>query len=505
MAYGNNRFLAIATDGSTAYSLDHGATWYTGTTAPDGVGVSNPDTVLTFIDLKFAQGVFFATVEDEIGGSTYVAATEDGLYWYQRTLGSSGVNKTTTFSNFGNVGRWHVFADDSTTGGLNEVYTGAQAKVRADVFQGSFQNMKIWDPGSGYDSDTNPVTLTVTDTQFVSEVETDNRIGTGVIAQPDFINRGTGYRTSTSTITITGDGYADIIPEGQEVVLAGVSVVPGPGAQIRFDTIADEATLDPDDKLLFTGVGITDLGEDDSGTGTRLVQFKLSPSLRNEYNLEHGTATTLQTRFSQCRISGHDFLDIGTGNFEETNYPDIYAGGNFFTAAPENEVLEVDGGRVFYTSTDQDGNFRAGELFSVDQATGIVTISAEFFDLDGLSELALGGVRLGGSGTVVNEFSTDPTFAADSNNIIPTQRAIATFLSDRLSVGGSDLEAGGIQAGSLLVGTDENVIDNVADGYVNFPGDVQFFTQDDNLNTTNIQGTIISQMLYFRTFNDTIQ
>ena len=63
-------------------------------------------------------------------------------------------------------------------------------------------------------------------------------------------------------------------------------------------------------------------------------------------------------------------------------------------------------------------------------------ISAQFFDLDGLSELALGGVRLGGTGTVVQEFSSDPTFAADSNNVIPTQRAIATFLSDRLSVGG---------------------------------------------------------------------
>ena len=505
MAFGNNRFLALAKDGSTAYSLDHGATWYAGTTAPDGVGLSNPDTVLTYQDIKFAQGVFLVTVEDTQGSSIFVATTEDGLYWYQRSLGSAGINKVTTFSNFGNVGRWHLFADSSTTGGLNECYTGAQAKLRADVFQGSFQNMKIWDPGSGYNSDTNPVTLTVTDNQFVSEVETDNRIGNGVLAQPDYINRGTGYRTSTSTITITGDGYADIVPEAQEVTVAGVSVVPGPGAQIRFSTILDPATEDPDDLKLFSAVGVTDLGEDDSGTGTRLVRFKISPSLKNEDNLAHGTSGTLRTRFSQCRISGHDFLDIGTGNFQQTNYPEIYAGGNFFIAAPENEVLEVDGGRVFYTSTDQDGNFRAGELFSVDQATGIVTISAEFFDLDGLSELALGGVRLGGSGTVVNEFSTDPTFAADSNNIIPTQRAIATFLADRLSVGGSDLEAGGIQAGQTLVGTVDNVIENVSGGYLYIPVDAEFFTTDDNANATGISGTIISQMLYFKDENDTIQ
>ena len=63
-----------------------------------------------------------------------------------------------------------------------------------------------------------------------------------------------------------------------------------------------------------------------------------------------------------------------------------------------------------------------------------------YFDLDGLSELALGGVRLGGSGAVVREFSTDQTFFEDSNNVIPTQRAIAAFLANRLSEGGSELE-----------------------------------------------------------------
>ena len=43
--------------------------------------------------------------------------------------------------------------------------------------------------------------------------------------------------------------------------------------------------------------------------------------------------------------------------------------------------------------------------FPYNSPTGIVTISAEYFDLDGLSELALGGVRLGGPGAVVREFS----------------------------------------------------------------------------------------------------
>jgi hypothetical protein len=283
--------------------------------------------------------------------------------------------------------------------------------------------------------------------------------------------------------------------------------------QLEFAGIFDNESEVPDDLYIFSGVEIFDLGDDGTGNATRLVRFTVTPSIGVENNLSHATQATLRERFSQCRITGHDFLDIGTGNFEQTNYPEIYAGGNFFTANPENEVLEQNSGRIFYVSTDQDGNFRAGELFAVQQATGIVTISAQFFDLDGLSELALGGVRLGGSGTVVNEFSTDPTFAADSNNVIPTQRAIVTFLANRLSVGGENLEANRIVAGRVGFGGENNVIEITTNGYLNIPSDVSFegtFTSDDGEGTvtteqTNISGTIVSQMLFFKTFDDTMQ
>jgi len=274
----------------------------------------------------------------------------------------------------------------------------------------------------------------------------------------------------------------------------------------------DPEAIQPNTPYVFSGVTVTDLGDDGTGNETNAVRFQISPRLDVQFVVEHGTEVTLREKFSQCRISGHDFLDIGTGNFEETNYPQIYAGGNFFTAAPENEVLEQNGGRVFYVSTDQDGNFRTGELFSVQQATGIVTISAEFFDLDGLSELALGGVRLGGSGAVVNEFSTDPTFAADSNNVVPTQRAIAIFLADRLSVGGESLEVNRLQAGRVILGGLENEM-SIITGNLNINSDVVFdgtFDSDDGegnitTNRTSISGTIVSQMLMLKGFDDSMQ
>ena len=517
LVYGNNRFLAFSDKGDIAYSLDRGASWQLGNPAPSIDG----STAMNWKDIKYGQGVFVAVCDtggsllspkefgdpfdNATGPTTYIVTTEDGIRWYERELDHAKLWSTVMFASLNSEPTWLVLADDSTTQGVATIKTGAQAKVRADITAGSFNRIKIWDPGSGY-SESNPVTLTVIDNEFVTEIEVDNRISNHVLAQPDFVNRGTGYKTTTSTITISGDGFADIIEEGSFITLDGVSSnIPGPGVQIRFDSIDDPDDLDPDVKKLFTGVGATDLGDDGSGNGTRTVRFQITPSLKNEYNLAHGTEATTRTGYSQCRVSGHDFLDIGTGNFEETNYPELYAGGAFFTAAPENEVLEVDGGRVFYASTDQDGNFRVGELFGVNQATGVVTISAEFFDLDGLSQLALGGVRLGGSGAVVSEFSTDPTFSADSNNIIPTQKAIATFLAAQLSVGGSDLETNNIVAGQVSVGSSDNIITMTGGNYLNIRRTTTFDGADDLGNATAIQGTIVSQMLYFRNFNDTMQ
>jgi hypothetical protein len=119
---------------------------------------------------------------------------------------------------------------------------------------------------------------------------------------------------------------------------------------------------------------------------------------------------------------------------------------------------------VFYSSTDQDGNFRVGDLFAVEQATGVVTLSASEFGLEGLTELTIGGVALGGSPVVVTEFSTDGTFVANSNNIVPTQKAIRTFLASRLSQGGSDTFTGLLQAGTVKVGGPDEITSSIPQG-----------------------------------------
>ena len=492
LAYGGNRFIALTDDGQILYSVDKGETWYAGTNVPQNGGNS-----LEYADCKYAQGVFLVISTDGGTPTGLCATTEDGINWIQNSLAASQAWSALTFATINDVPIWVVLADNATLQGGTTVTTGKRAKLRADPFTGTFQRVKIWDPGSGYRSAPD---ITVTDTQFITEVEIDPRIGNGVISQPSFVSRGSGYRSTSTTVAITGDGYADIIPQSNKLTISGVNTVPGPGVQIRIEGILDVVTEDPNDLKLFNGVKITDLGDDGTGNGTRLVELQISPSIENEDNLTHDTVVTLRSLYSQARITGHDFLDIGTGNFIETNYPDVYADGSYFVAAPENEVYETNGGRVFYTSTDQDGNFRTGELFSVQQSTGIVTISAEFFDLDGLSELALGGVRLGGSGAAIRDFSTDPTMSEDSNNVVPTQRAIATFLADRLSVGGEDLETNRLVAGNVILGGEENEFNMNNDGtlQVQVPADISG-------PDAGVGGTFLSQMLVLKTFNDTIQ
>jgi hypothetical protein len=199
----------------------------------------------------------------------------------------------------------------------------------------------------------------------------------------------------------------------------------------------------------------------------------------------------IREQYSQVRITGHDFLDIGTGGFVETNYPVLYQDYDY-TPFPDQEVKNLNGGRVFYTSTDQSGNFRAGEQFAVEQSTGIITISADFFDLAGLTELRLSGINVG-STAVIREFSKDPLFLQNSNNVIPTQRAVRSYLQSRLNIGGEDLLTPSIIAGTVKVGPGE--ISNTAGLtiYVNVLADFSGVA-------SGISHGYLAQTMFFRSF-----
>ena len=177
-----------------------------------------------------------------------------------------------------------------------------------------------------------------------------------------------------------------------------------------------------------------------------------------------------QNTLPQVRLTGLD--DIGTGGFSDTNYPNT----PLINPDPADEVKEYGGGRVFYTSTDQDGNFRVGRLFNVEQATGQASLNVNAFSLAGLQELSLGAVGLGAGGAVINEFSTDGTMSADSDNVVPTQRAIIAYINSQIGGGSSSLNVNAITAGVVnitgdTISTSTDVPINV-NAQMNFTGGI---------------------------------
>jgi hypothetical protein len=140
-------------------------------------------------------------------------------------------------------------------------------------------------------------------------------------------------------------------------------------------------------------------------------------------------------------------LYIGTGNFTQTNYPNV----DITTARQNQQELFTGGGRVFFTSTDQDGNFNVGNLFGVQQATGTATLNASAFNLAGLQSLQLGAVSIGVGSAVITQFSTDPYFTANSDNIVPTQRAIKAYITAQIGGGSSALNVNTLTSGVIYV------------------------------------------------------
>ena len=140
--------------------------------------------------------------------------------------------------------------------------------------------------------------------------------------------------------------------------------------------------------------------------------------------LKAGATAQVTVNISTCRATSHDFLDIGTGGFNSSNYPNVIFGEPGEKDAA-NEVIEKGKGRVFYVSTDQNGIFRVGRFFSVDQGTGTVTFSASLAlsDVDGL------GFK---RGVVITEFSTDTAMVDNASDTVPTESAVRGYVNRRL-------------------------------------------------------------------------
>ena len=500
VAYGNGRFVAIASGGTAAVSYDRGTSWVA-TTLP---------TSTTWTKVSYGQGLFFAIAS----GTTIGATSPDGVIWTQRVMPGSSTNWIDVqFGNIDKRPLWTAIS--GTTGTIaSSIRTGAQATGRTKVSSGSLIEVRMVDPGSGYpygtvsattattniitvDNTTNltnnqpiefldvsagglvreqtyyvigssitstqfqvaaisgsttPVTLdtatitgmtyragpivTLTDPSNVEDAGLRVRCGDGALSNPSFTNRGAD--NATANTDVLGDGYSDLYQVSTFVNVYGLSTSPTPGANVEFASIPG---------AYYKLVTVTNYIEDQRNPGTYTATLQINPGLTTLLAPLHGDRITTRISYSQVRLTGHDYLYIGTGNFDKTNYPYV----DITTATQENQELFSGGGRVFFTSTDQDGNFNVGDLFGVQQATGTATLNASAFNLSGLNSLQLGSVELGIGSAIITQFSTDPFFTADSDNIVPTQRAIRAYITAQIGGGQSSLNVNTLTSGVIYI------------------------------------------------------
>lgn len=423
VAYGNGRFVAVADTAGTAaaYSLD-GVTWTASTI-----------TSATYTNVSYGQGVFLA-----VSRSSQAASSEDGIVWTSRTMSvSTNGFSASAFGNPNQSGIWAAVQRGLANTEASSVLLGATTKARAFVSQEKIFAIRIIEPGSGYSV---APTITITDPNNTFEAPTLVRKGKGCLANPSFTNRGTGYVAASAEVN-TGDGYGDFFQFGQFIAVKRLTERPVAGSNVVFGHLPNQ-TFKLVNVLTFTG----------SYDGSYKAFLQVSPDMTLFSAPNHEESVTTRLLYSQVRLTGHDFLEIGTGNFDETNYP---GGIPDQPVTQANETVESNGGRVFFTSTDQDGNFRVGDLFTIEQSTGVATLNADAFNIAGLQELTLGSVALGGGSATITEFSTDPFFTANSDNIIPTQRAIKAYIASQIGGGGASLNVNSVTSGFIYIASNE--------------------------------------------------
>jgi hypothetical protein len=519
MEFGNGRFVAISSSGDYAISIDEGANWITlGNTLESMFNTG-------WTGVQYGQGLFVA----HRGSTSDWASSQDGIHWTPRLEAGTQTYDAFAFGNPNNVPIWAAASNGADT---NAAYikTGARTLGRAYVEDDSVTTVTMREPGSGYPigslastSGTNTITLsaadprlflnqpitfegasdagldsetlyyiraisgadievgllaggasfditvvadlssatfaagpqvTITDSNATVDVAVNPRIRNGALGNPVFTNRGTGY--TTATCELGGDGSADLYQPSTFIAVKDLFELPEPGSNVVFGNISN------------TWYKLVTISNVIGQAGDYTATFQISPGLTTLNAPKHETTVTTTNKYSQVRLTGHDFLYIGTGNQAKTNYPFV----DITTASIAAQQLSSGGGRVFFTSTDQDGNFNVGNLFGVQQSTGTATLDADAFNLAGLQSLQLGGIAVGIGSAVITQFSTDPFFTENSDSIVPTQRAIKSYITAQIGGGQSSLNVNTLTAGVVFIANDE--ITTTSGGQLNIKAKMNF-------------------------------
>ena len=187
---------------------------------------------------------------------------------------------------------------------------------------------------------------------------------------------------ATSILTIGADYlYANALPG----YLDDIRITKAALYTSTFATPAAELSNTPNTKLLlnFNGANAS-TSISDTVTGAQYISFSGGATAERFVNVDYTDFGAEIRSIASASVYGnygaygsgvgvlmylvgHNFAYIGNGK-EVSNDP--------ATVIQANEVVEISNARIFYSSVDQRGNFRVGDLFTVDQDTGAVSFTA---------------------------------------------------------------------------------------------------------------------------------
>ena len=183
-------------------------------------------------------------------------------------------------------------------------------------------------------------------------------------------NGGSGY-TTAPTVTIAA-------PAGPSGITATAfaSILNGSVTEITLITSGSQYTGIPSITVSAPGSGTTATATATTApiyytinSSTPIVSGTTTLTLEENLNNTVSTGSTVYFfQVSKITASSHTFEYVGSGNTIATATPS--RGG---VPIPGNEIVEIAGGRVVFTSTDQSGNFRIGNDITINQNNGTIT------------------------------------------------------------------------------------------------------------------------------------
>ena len=195
------------------------------------------------------------------------------------------------------------------------------------------------------------------------------------------------YNINTIQVDIGGSGYT-----GQPTVTISAPTGPnGVTAQASATVVNGSVTainvLNSGSQYLNAGATVTIAGPAGAGTTATAsisnyqpIYYKVATATLPSAGIS--TVTFLQTLNNTVSAGTTVYFARGSLQLASTiSFEFVGAGTNIFTAKPalggvvipENKVIQIDGGTVTYTSTDQSGNFNIGDGVVINQSTGQIS------------------------------------------------------------------------------------------------------------------------------------